>query len=90
MEDTLRTPIARELAGREQPTRDPVGLLVERIERRVRWRTSGMVRDLRVEVVGDQVVISGRTATYHVKQLATHGAQDAVPNLQLLNEIEVG
>lgn len=80
MEDLLRMPAPRETAP----------ALVDRIERRVRWRTSGMVRDLRVEVVEDQVIIFGRTATYHVKQLATHGAQDAVPDLQLFNEIEVG
>lgn len=80
MEDLLRTPAPRETAP----------ALADRIERRVRWRTSGMVRELRVEVVDEQVIISGRTATYHVKQLATHGAQDAVPDLQLVNDIEVG
>ncbi|MEX0704826.1 MAG: hypothetical protein WD069_22195 [Planctomycetales bacterium] len=80
MEDMLRTP----------PPREPAPSLADRIERLVRRRTSGMVRDLRVEVFGDQVVLSGRTATYHVKQLATHGAQDAVRDLQLVNDIEVG
>jgi hypothetical protein len=72
-----------------QTERDDAAELARHIERYVRWRTAGMVRDLRVEVVGEQVVLSGRTSTYHAKQLATHGAQDAVPDVQLVNDIEV-
>ncbi len=64
--------------------------LLDRIERFVHSRTSGMIRDLRVEEDAGQIVISGRSSTYYVKQLATHGAQAAANGLSLKNDVQVG
>ena len=63
--------------------------LADEIERFVRSRTGGMVRGLRVEVVDDHVVISGRASTYYAKQLATHAAFDFDREMPLTNDIEV-
>ncbi len=59
------------------------------IERCVRTRTCGTIRDLRVEVLDEGVVISGRATTYYTKQLATHAALEAAENVNLTNDIEV-
>ena len=63
--------------------------LVERIERHVQSRTGGMIRSLHVEVVGEDVFVSGRTSTYYNKQLATHAVLAAVQGMNLTNDIEV-
>ena len=72
--------------------------LTELVERVIRNRTGGQVRDLRVDVFDGEVVLSGRTSTYYTKQLATHAALDAVdkeivgrdmPSLTLTNDIRV-
>jgi hypothetical protein len=63
--------------------------LVARIERIVRCRTGGRIRDFRVEMHGDQVVLSGVASTYYAKQLATHAALDELEGLRLNNSIEV-
>ena len=68
---------------------DSPELVKERIERYVQNRTGGMIRDLRVEVLDGAVLISGRTATYYNKQLATHAAMSVLENVALNNEIEV-
>lgn len=63
--------------------------LLDRIERFVHSRTSGMVRDLQVEALDGRVVISGRSSTYYVKQLVTHGAQAAAEGIDLRNDVQV-
>lgn len=63
--------------------------LVNRVERLVRERTSGLIRGLRVEMLPGEVVISGRTSTYYAKQLATHAALDLCDHITLTNDIEV-
>ncbi|MGQ0637495.1 MAG: hypothetical protein ACT4QC_23050 [Planctomycetaceae bacterium] len=63
--------------------------LADRVERLIRQRTSGLIRSLRVEVLADEVVVTGRAATYYAKQLATHAALDACDHLTLTNDIEV-
>ena len=52
-------------------------------------KTSGLIRDLRVNVLAGEVVLTGRAATYYAKQLATHAALDACDDLTLTNDIEV-
>ncbi len=59
------------------------------LEQLVRQRTSGLIRGLRVECQGDEIIVSGRTTTYYAKQLATHAALDACENFALKNSIEV-
>ena len=61
----------------------------EIIERSVRSRTNGAIRELRVEVLGEYVILSGRTSKYYNKQLATHAVLDAVEDVTLTNDIEV-
>lgn len=63
--------------------------LCEQVEELVRSRTGGMIRDLRVEPFGEGVTITGRTATYYTKQLATHAALGVLEDVSLANEIEV-
>jgi hypothetical protein len=63
--------------------------LAARIERAVRRGTNDKVRELRVEVVEEGIVLSGRCGTYYCKQLAQHAAMSLVQNEALINRIEV-
>lgn len=63
--------------------------LVEKIERLVRQRTSGLIRDLKIGSVPGEIILTGRATTYYAKQLATHAALDACDHLTLTNDIEV-
>jgi len=67
----------------------PIDDLVARVERIVRCRTGGRIRDLRVQVHGADVIISGVSCTYYAKQLATHAALSELNDRTLSNEIEV-
>jgi hypothetical protein len=64
-------------------------LLVDRVERIVREKTSGLIRDLKVELTPGEIVLTGRAATYYAKQLATHAALDACDDLTLTHDLEV-
>lgn len=64
--------------------------LVARIERVVHSRTAGRIRELRVDVDDDSVVLSGVVPTYYTKQLATHAAMDELSHHRLVNSIDVG
>jgi hypothetical protein len=68
-----------------EPTHDTV----EAVERAIRLRTSGQIRELHVDISDGEVVLTGRTSTYYTKQLATHAVLDLVDDLGLSNEIEV-
>jgi len=64
--------------------------MADRVMAAIIRRTCGQVRELHVEANDDQVVLTGRSRTYHVKQLA----QEAVLNEigvwpRLVNEIMV-
>lgn len=63
--------------------------LAEIVQQRVENRTGRRILNLRVEVGADWVVLRGRTSSYHVKQLAQHGAQEALPAARLENAIVV-
>lgn len=52
-------------------------------------RTGRRVRDLRIEVRTDRVVLRGRASSFHVKQLALQGALEASPGARLENAIVV-
>ncbi len=65
------------------------GELAGRIESSVLRRTAGLVSQLRVDVFGREVVLSGRAVSYYGKQLATHAALDAVRDNTVTNDIEV-
>lgn len=68
---------------------DPAVLMIESLERQICEKTSGGIRDLRVEVTDDQIIVSGRTTRYYVKQLATTAVRELLQDDQLLNRIEV-
>ncbi len=57
---------------------------------KIRTRTHGQVRELRVELAEESIVIEGRARTYYAKQLAQHGAMDFVPGHLIVNRIIVG
>lgn len=65
--------------------------LKEVVTKQVSDRTGRRVRNLVVEVAGDGVgvVLRGRAASFHVKQLAQQGAREALPHAQLENAIVV-
>jgi hypothetical protein len=48
--------------------------LAQRVEHNVRQTSYGRIRNLVVEVVSGQVVVSGQAPSRHVKQLALQGA----------------
>ena len=60
------------------------------VERRVLQRTHRSIQDLTVDMVDESIVISGRTNTFYVKQLATQAAQEVIADGSLSNEITVG
>ena len=68
---------------------DPAALMIESLERQICEKTNGGIRDLRVEVTDDQIIVSGRTTRYYVKQLATTAVRELLQDDQLLNRIEV-
>jgi len=64
--------------------------LAEEITRLVQSRTGGQIVGLNVSVAGADVIISGRTTTYYLKQLATHAALDLAGRIATLtNDIVV-
>ncbi len=64
--------------------------VAERVEQTVLARTGGRIRELRVRLTGDRLVITGRTSTYYSKQLVTHAAIDAADMaFAVQNEVEV-
>jgi hypothetical protein len=64
--------------------------LGEEITRLVQSRTGGQIVGLNVSVTGTDVIISGRTTTYYLKQLATHAALDLAGRFaSLTNDIVV-
>jgi hypothetical protein len=61
----------------------------EQLESQVQRRLGSRVRDLRLIVRHDGMILQGRAATYHAKQLAQHAAME-IANLRVLaNDIEV-
>jgi hypothetical protein len=63
--------------------------VAEILHERVSTRTGRRVRDLAVEVAHGRVVLRGRAASFHVKQLAQHEARELLPDARLENAIVV-
>ncbi|OYW25179.1 MAG: hypothetical protein B7Z55_00040 [Planctomycetales bacterium 12-60-4] len=62
---------------------------VEQLEALVQRRLRGPVRNLRL-LVGDQgLILQGQSSTYYAKQLAQHTAMEITGLAILANEIEV-
>jgi hypothetical protein len=59
------------------------------LEARVQSRLSGRVRDFRLVMAPEGLILRGRACTYYAKQLAQHAVMKAVKLPILANEIEV-
>ena len=63
--------------------------LDELLLERVQSRTGRRILDLKVEVGADEVVLSGTTRSFHIKQLAIQGVREVLPQVCLRNSITV-
>jgi hypothetical protein len=52
-------------------------------------KTFRQVHDLRVRYDADRVIVQGRSASYYVKQLATHAVLNLMPGVAIENRIDV-
>ena len=59
------------------------------LESLLQRRLGNRIRDLRVVIRPEVVILQGRTATYHAKQLAQHAAMELGTLPILANAIEV-
>ena len=63
--------------------------LHEVLTERVVQLTGRRVRDLTVAIKDEEVILSGTTESFHVKQLAIQGVRDVLPKAPLRNAIVV-
>ncbi len=63
--------------------------LVERVESKVRQLTHGRIRNLVVEEIHGQVVVSGQVPSRHAKQLALQGALELLSGDRFAERITV-
>ncbi len=61
----------------------------DEIEGRLRQELRGRIHDFRVEVREGGLILTGRCASYHSKQLAQHAVMAATASPILANRIEV-
>ena len=59
------------------------------LETLMQRRLGNRIRDLRILRLPEGLIIQGRAATYHAKQLATHAAMEFAETPILANDIEV-
>jgi hypothetical protein len=64
--------------------------LVQRVETKVRQCTHGRIRNLVVEEVQGQVIVSGQVPSRHAKQLALHGALEVISGDCFAEKITIG
>jgi hypothetical protein len=64
--------------------------LAQRVEARVRQSSHGRIRNLVVEEVQGQVIISGQAPSRHAKQLAMQGALELLSGEMLAEKITIG
>lgn len=62
---------------------------LDSLESLVYNRLGGRVRDLHILVRGKGLILQGRAATYHAKQLAQHAAMELAGLPIVANDIEV-
>jgi hypothetical protein len=61
----------------------------DRLESMLIRRLGNRIRDLRVILLPEGLILQGRTATYHAKQIAQHVAMEVADLTILANEIIV-
>ena len=59
------------------------------LEQHVQRQLQGRVRNFRLSICDDGLVLEGHAYSYHAKQLAQHAAMEATDHPILANEIEV-
>jgi hypothetical protein len=59
------------------------------LEARIQCRLGGQIREFRLVVVENGLILRGRAHTYYAKQLAQHAVMEAVGLRIVTNEIEV-
>jgi hypothetical protein len=64
--------------------------LAQRVESKVRQSTHGRIRNLLVEEVQGQVIVSGQAPSRHTKQLALHGALELLASDRFAEKITIG
>jgi hypothetical protein len=64
--------------------------LAQRVEDKIRQFTHGRIRNLVVEEIQGQVIVSGRAPSHHAKQLALHGALELLSGDCFAERITVG
>ena len=64
--------------------------LAQRVETKVRQSAHGRIRNLIVEEIQGQVIVSGRAPSRHAKQLALHGALELLSSDRFAERITIG
>ena len=64
--------------------------LAAQVETKVRQLTHGRIRNLVVEEIEGQVVVSGQVPSRHAKQLAMHGALELLASDRFSEKITIG
>jgi len=60
------------------------------LTQKIEVQTFRQVRELAVRRDGEHLILDGWSPSYYVKQLATHAAQQLMPNTRIENAIRVG
>lgn len=63
--------------------------LATKLEQQVKRRTGGMLRHLKIDVCGSEVILTGHAASYYAKQLATHAVLSLATHATVTNDLEV-
>lgn len=63
--------------------------LASQLEQQVKRRTGGMLRNLKIDVLGSEVILTGHAASYYAKQLATHAVMALAAHATVTNDLEV-
>ena len=59
------------------------------LETRVLARTGNQLRNLGIELSPEGIRLQGQTTTFYVKQLAQHCVHEILPEVRLVNDINV-
>lgn len=68
---------------------EPIFVAPDYLEMMVQRRLGSRVRELRIVHRPDGIILQGRAATYHAKQVAQHLVMELVHQPILANDIEV-
>jgi len=69
---------------------DSTPTLAQRVETKVRQSTHGRIRNLLVQEIQGQVIVSGQAPSRHAKQLALHGALELLSSDRFAEKITIG